>query len=158
LLSRYQTASVFCRSKFKNGGSAILIKEGITYREKKHTNHLNDEKVLDHCVFEVCLCFTVVNVIVVALYRSSDACIGTFLEKFETLIGILKKDEKPLVICGDLNIDCLKKSCHLDELASITRSFDMFTATVCLVLFFLFICDLSYILPCEVLGPIKMNE
>ena len=62
---------------------------------------------------------------IACIYRSPDGCIRTFLEHFEILIHTLKKKDKPLIICGDFNINFLSSDNIISEFRSLLQSYNL---------------------------------
>ena len=92
----------------RSGGSSIFIKEHIkfTTRDDIKTDFWEDN-TFEITSIEVCrpLIF-----IVACIYRSPNTSIPKFIKKIESLFDLASKEKKPLIICGDFNIDILKTS------------------------------------------------
>ena len=50
------------------------------------------------------------KLIIVCIYRSPDSYLEKFIEKLELVVKKLSKKNKNLLLCGDWNIDFLKKT------------------------------------------------
>ena len=65
------------------------------------------------------------SVTVACIYRSPDGCMETFLEKFEILINSLKNKGKPVILCGDFNLNFLTTDSQLSEFRSLIHSYNL---------------------------------
>lgn len=119
----FNLSSYFCRDTYKNGGTAIFVRQHLSHIEKKNTYYLNQDKVFEHAVTEIS--GQDYNLTVVCVYRSPDGCIKTFLEKFELLLNHLKSKKKQLILCGDFNIDFLNSDATITEFRSLIRSYNL---------------------------------
>lgn len=124
-IKNYKLASSFSRTKYKNGGSAIFVKatSNISHIEKRQTYYLNREKDFEHVVTEIKYsnyCFTVA-----CIYRSPSGSLNTFLENLEILLHSLKNNNKPLILCGDFNIDFSENNKAASDFRSLIHSFNL---------------------------------
>lgn len=124
-IKNYKLASSFSRTKYKNGGSAIFVKatSNISHIEKRQTYYLNREKDFEHVVTEIKYsnyCFTVA-----CIYRSPSGSLKTFLENLEILLHSLKNNNKPLILCGDFNIDFSENNSAASDFRSLIHSFNL---------------------------------
>jgi len=79
-IKNFKLSSSFCRTRYKNGGSAIFVKENMICKEKNQTYYLNQEKTFEHTVTEIV--YPNYSITVACIYRSPDGCIETFLENY----------------------------------------------------------------------------
>ena len=59
------------------------------------------------------------------IYRAPDGCITSFIEQFEILLNSLKYKDKPLIICGDFNINFLDNNSIVSKFRSLIHSYNM---------------------------------
>lgn len=123
-IQNFKLTSSFCRSAYKNGGSAIFVKQHLLCTEKTQTSYLNIEKTFEHAVTEIST--SNCTIIVACIYRSPNGCMKTFLEHMELLLNHLKSKKKPLVICGDFNINFLSNDIATSEFRSLIHSYNLF--------------------------------
>ncbi|KAI5643849.1 endonuclease-reverse transcriptase domain-containing protein [Phthorimaea operculella] len=98
----YDCATSFYRKKYKGGGTAIYIREGIDYTERQDIKRLSVEYTIECCAVEI----PSQNLLVVCVYRL-DRNIEIFHKFIQALLDIVRtKDyKKHIVIGGDYNID-----------------------------------------------------
>ena len=107
-IQNFKFASSYCRTAYKNGGSALFLKQHLTHKENKtQTYYINMDKTFEHVVTEIkCPNYWLT---VVCIYRAPEGCIKTFLQHLEILLDSLKCPDKPLILCGDFNINFFRK-------------------------------------------------
>lgn len=105
-LYNYTLAASFCRDK-QRGGTCILLKNNIPYKEliivKKHSI----AKIFECCGIEV----LAHKLIIISVYRIPSSDPTHFLRKLDDLLHILTKIinmKIKIVIAGDFNINTLK--------------------------------------------------
>ncbi|KAK3919289.1 putative RNA-directed DNA polymerase from transposon BS [Frankliniella fusca] len=108
----YTVGAIYCRKIKKFGGAAILVKNGIKFKEIDLSDITSDS------VFEGAAILTNDSAILSVYRAPEDNCVIQFFEKLESAMEILCKMRKIVIICGDLNIDlhmkdhkkiCIKK-------------------------------------------------
>lgn len=101
----YKLASCYSRKK-KRGGACILIKNNLEFKELPNTTSIIG--VFEYCAIEL----SQQGLIVVCVYRPPNmSCIHMFLEHLDTLLRKLcKKTNRKIVVCGDFNINTLKRN------------------------------------------------
>ena len=124
-LQNFTLSNIYCRSLTKNGGAAIFIRNGIQAKPRNHTQFLNIEKNFEHVVSEVCLLDN--KILIACIYRAPDGSPETFFNNFETLLNILAKEGKPLIVCGDFNFNFLTANSNTNEFISLLDSYNMKT-------------------------------
>ena len=122
-IENFQLASSFCRTTYNNGGTAIFVKQHLNYRENTQSYYLNLERIFEHVV--VVTKISNFWLTIICIYRSPDGCMKTFLEHFEILLNTLKKKEKPVILCGDFNINFLSNDHNVSEFRSILQSHNL---------------------------------
>lgn len=117
-LKNYELVANFSRET-KRGGTCILLKRGIAYKELTCFGRHVLPNIFECCGVEV----LAHNLIIVCVYTSHNKYAHTFLTKLEVVIHeLLKRNKnKKIIITGDFNINTLvasKASCHLTDIAS----------------------------------------
>ena len=95
------------QTKKVGGGVAILIKQGIKYKERRD---LSDSTELECILIE--LENNKQRTIVGSLYRPPNLPPAEFITKYDNLIGIVGQEKKELVLGLDHNLDLLKCNTH----------------------------------------------
>lgn len=103
----FHIASAFCRSEFKHGGSAIYLKKGIKYQERKDIFKLSIEKIMEIASVDMKIGTKIITLI--SLYTTPGET-KKFLKKFEELLQMICWENKTVIIAGDFNINLLDKS------------------------------------------------
>ena len=94
---------MYCRTTKTFGGAVILVKSGVQAKEIDLTNFTSDS------VFEAAAILTN-DTVILCVYRAPvDNCVIEFFERLESCLYVLCKQRKYVVICGDINIDILRK-------------------------------------------------
>ena len=95
------------RTKKIGGGVAMLIKQGIKYRERRD---LSDDTELKCVLLE--LGDNKQKTIVGSLYRPPNHPPAEFITQYDHLIGKIGQEKKELIIGLDYNLDLLKCNTH----------------------------------------------
>lgn len=105
-LPNYNLAAMFCRNEKKRGGSCILIKNGIQWKELPKVAKLSIPGMFECCGVEL----TSYKIIIVCVYRIPNTNnLNHCFDRLETLLQeLLHTHCKNIIICGDFNIDVLK--------------------------------------------------
>lgn len=123
IIPKFIIADSYYRKQIEHGGSMILVKESIKFKQRTTTRFLNEEKVFEHAVVEI----KKPNIIIISVYHTSDSNIDNFLIKLENMIEIYKRESKPLIICGDFNIDLLKENTNKVKFMNVLTSLNIIT-------------------------------
>jgi hypothetical protein len=120
-LEHHQLASNFSRSSRKGGGSCIFV---INETRAKEVNYLKD---LAHEInFELSAVELMdLKTVVVCIYRSPDGDYEEFLQNLEVVIYRVQASQKRLILCGDWNVDFLKKNSKVQELKALLSMFNL---------------------------------
>lgn len=108
-ISGYSLCSIFCRSNFNNGGTAIFCKNDLKNCIKTIDclKKFCAEKIIEVCGIEITLPKKIIKVI--SLYRSPvDSNLELFFKELDKILHLVCSNNKAQIIfCGDLNIDQL---------------------------------------------------
>lgn len=125
-LPNYRIAAAYSRTK-KKGGSCILIRNGLLYKDLVEIMNLSICGVFECCAIEL----PEHKIIIVCVYRipkskQQNMYIGIFLEKLEAALQILcKKYKHNIIVCGDFNIDRLKYDKNAKDFESLLASYGL---------------------------------
>lgn len=117
-INNYKMASFFSRSNQRRGGSCILVKNNIQY--KQIVNLIPPIPLqFEYCAIEIIKH----NLIVICIYRTPTHDALMFLNSLELLTNKLcKKGKKKVIMCGDWNIDILKINKTSNDLNAILNN------------------------------------
>lgn len=120
----YQNISSYCRQLYIHGGTAVFVKN-----ENKYIDHCKSIPTLNNLSVDLAfecsaICFNK-NSCIVVLYRSPKGDFNIFIRQLTILLQIATKKYTSIYICGDLNIDKLKRSVENSILHDLLLSFDM---------------------------------
>lgn len=123
-INGYCLASSWCRTQMLHGGSCIYVREGLDCRDLIPIRHLSVEGHVEFSAIEL----AERNSIVLCVYRPStsdqlDIFYSRFMELMEALGNKLLK--KCLIICGDFNIDLLKKNKMTTDFLDVLTTFNL---------------------------------
>lgn len=97
------------RSKMRQGGVAIFVRNGLNFRVRDDLN-LFDEGFFESIFIEITMPKR--NLIAGEIYRVPNTSEQSFLAKYEQLIGKINKENKSTIISTDQNLDYLKIDKH----------------------------------------------
>lgn len=120
-LIEFKLANFFSRDSEKRGGSAILVRRNIKFKPLPICNELSCSHAFECCGIEV----LDLDLLIINIYRvPKSAYEETFLNRLETLLRslVLKRSKKKIIVCGDWNVDILKKNTTAFNLLSILRN------------------------------------
>lgn len=117
----YCIASSFNRKSAIHGGSLILIRNNIKFKERKDVVGLSVE-----CCTELS-CVELESHVIVCVYRPPIAKNFTkFLEIMEDVLKLVTKTNKHVIVAGDFNIDILEINALSDKFLGLFKSFNLF--------------------------------
>lgn len=123
-LEGYTIGSHFTRQTHERGGSLILVKNTNTFKDLNQIKQLSIE-----CNIEMCAVHCregAVNFNLILVYRPPNGDFEVFFEKLSQAIDIALRRCKWVVLCGDFNIDYLKKSCsNARKLGNLFESYQL---------------------------------
>lgn len=122
-IHNYNTAACFCRNQ-KRGGTCILVKRDLFYKELKFLDTLAVQKSFECCGVEI----PSNNLIILSIYRTPTSDPFFFIEKLEQVLNIIMKKyncNKNIIIAGDFNINTLKQGKITENLQDFAQNFDL---------------------------------
>lgn len=116
-LDNYTLATCFNRVFFEHGGTAIYIKNNLDYKVRQDLNKLSFETNCELASIELKSSKTVI----VALYRP-DYDMSLFFEILTKLLNKICRENKRIIIAGDLNLNVLKLDKNIKKLNRILNN------------------------------------
>lgn len=121
----YAVVSSCLREKMKNGGSIILIKNGLVNLFKEFD--VRCDVVEGHS--ELCVAIFG-DYSIICCYRSPSGDVNVFLTSVSNVLTKISNRSKYIIFCGDLNIDYLSDSADKKRLCDVFDSFELKITTV----------------------------
>lgn len=115
----YKLGSYFTRKNAMGGGSCILIKKNINSRER---SDIVNESVERHVEFS---CLELNILIIISVYRPPSGNFNVFVTAMEEVLRKTFSGKKPVIVCGDFNVDILKDSTETHNLINLFNSFNI---------------------------------
>jgi exonuclease III len=124
-IDSYALGASFCRTSLKMSGLCIFVNKNLNFK--------NDiQKFLHERDIEagaVKLTVNSLNICILSIYRAPSGNFALFLDKLETILNLLYKNNTQLIICGDMNINYLDENNKKTLLNSLLASYNL-TSTV----------------------------
>ena len=160
-INGYTRATIFCRTKNKNGGVVIFYKNYSEFKIKELTYVLESSIEKDIELVGIEIKFSEYSVKLLSLYRSPHANFKIFMS---TLDDVLNKviNNNDVILCGDLNIDYLSNSTEKNELCDLLQTYNVnmiiheptrifYNSTTCIDYICTNFCDTHYNVTCQVI-------
>jgi exonuclease III len=121
-LTNYSLGAKFCRNTFKNGGVRIFTYEFIQFTNI-NLDKFCKEKDLDICAVKLHL--SSFKVCIITIYRSPSGNFQYFIDNLEKILSMICSNSTEIIICGDVNINCLIDSTHKQLLDLLLASYGL---------------------------------
>jgi hypothetical protein len=118
-VNNYALASAFNRTTAEGGGSIILVKNGLTFKERKDLAGCSVDRVCEIA------CAEMDQYLIICVYRPPSGNLTSFIEIMEDVLGKATSNKKSVVVCGDFNIDLLSQSVEKDKYITLFNSFNL---------------------------------
>lgn len=120
--STYILVSHFCRKIKHRGGSAIFIKNNLSFKELPDISKMALEEI-----FELSTCYVnELSTLFVCIYRNPiNANRQIFLEHLDKLLNKISLQNVNTIITGDFNVDFNHDDVFLNELTNLIESYGM---------------------------------
>lgn len=107
-IPNFKIAACYARKTQKRGGSCILIRNSYEYKELKNISSFSVTGVIECCALELIK----QKLIIICIYRPpSMSNISLFYDILDSLLKTLcTNSNKKVVLCGDFNIDIIKRN------------------------------------------------
>jgi hypothetical protein len=119
----YVVADSFCREKYKNGGTIIYTKIGLTITPLHRITMLNVEKHFE--VSAATIEGPDGKTTIVTLYRSPTGDLKIFMENLTTALEIISHQKHRILVGGDFNLNFLERGPNQQALTDIFSSFNL---------------------------------
>ncbi|GBP33098.1 hypothetical protein EVAR_18578_1 [Eumeta japonica] len=100
----HQVASSFSRERSIRGGSLILIRNNLKFKERKDIVSLSVERVIEIA------CVELERLVVMSVYRPPHSSYELFESVMDQALCKINDKSKRIAICGDFNVDLLDAS------------------------------------------------
>ncbi|GBP59447.1 hypothetical protein EVAR_80774_1 [Eumeta japonica] len=100
----HQVASSFSRERSIRGGSLILIRNNLKFKERKDIVSLSVERVIEIA------CVELERLVVMSVYRPPHSSYELFESVMDQALCKINDKSKQIAICGDFNVDLLDAS------------------------------------------------
>lgn len=119
-LENYKIVSAFIRKTAIRGGSMILLKNTLKYKERKDITNFSIERTIEIS------CVELEQFIIVCVYRPPSSNYITFELAMEDLLKCISKSRgKTIIICGDFNVNLLENCSTSVRFLSLFNSYDL---------------------------------
>jgi len=112
-------SSYYCQNQQK-GGVCVFFKEDQHFN-KIDTSLQYAEHTLEVCAVELDTKSS--NLSILALYRAPSANFNQFIERLDATLKYLHNPKSEFLICGDINVDCLKDNNQKNQSNSLLTSY-----------------------------------
>lgn len=117
----YQLASSFFRVDGVHGGSCILVRAGLHFRELEDLKQKSIEKVIECSAIKL----TELQVVVISIYRPPNGEIDEFLLRLELILEDIISCTDTIIVGGDFNIDLGKNDSNSKKLLDTFKRFNI---------------------------------
>lgn len=119
-MPNYTLASHFTRISMCRGGSLILIRNNIKFKERRDIVAMSVEHKIEIA------CIELDKYIIVCVYRPPfNETYSTFEIVMERVLGRISVDGKRIIVCGDFNVDLLQNSSMSSNIKTLFNSFNL---------------------------------
>lgn len=119
--SNHQVASSFSRVNMVRGGSLIIIRNNLKFKERKDIVSLSVERVIEIA------CVELEQFVVISVYRPPCAPYDIFEKYMEEALLKTCNCNKTVVFCGDFNINVLEKSAIVNKFITLFKSYNLYS-------------------------------
>lgn len=122
-IQNFKLVCAVCREEGSHGGAAVYVHESIESMARKK---ICEVSVIGSIECAVAECYTGGKSIVIAsIYRSPNGDVTEFLDKLETILNIMCKENKSMLIAGDYNIEMKHENKNKTKFLSLMESFGL---------------------------------
>ena len=100
----YRLGAAYCRQVVKRGSVYIFVQKNLKYTNVDLGKYCKDQDI-QVCVLKLKSAFF--NTCIMTVYRAPTGNFNLFLNRLDDIINTLYKADLKLIICGDINTDCL---------------------------------------------------
>lgn len=119
----FRLAATYSRHGVSRGGACILVRSNHQFSDIPAVAECSVTGVIECCAIELCMH----QIVIVCLYRPpSSYNLNVFYEKLESILTLLCfSRNKKVILCGDFNIDILKKDKMSNELEHFLLNYNL---------------------------------
>jgi exonuclease III len=108
-IAHYTPGAKFCRTNLKHGGTGIFIHESLAYTNIDLQKFCTEQDI-ETCAIKINL--PTAYIYVIGIYRSPTGNYTHFIICIDTILDQLYKQNVEIIVCGDININCLDENCN----------------------------------------------
>jgi exonuclease III len=102
--NQYTLGASFCRQTYSDGGVCIFVPKNIQFYTI-NLDQYNKDKDLEISALKLNILSN--SFTIICIYRSPIGNFSYFLNQLESILNKIYKISSELILCGDLNINCL---------------------------------------------------
>jgi len=103
-IDSYTLVASFCRTSLKMGGVCIFVNKNLNFKNVDIQKFIHERDIEAGAVK---LSVNSLNICILSIYRAPSGNFSFFLDKLETILNLLYKNNTQLIICEDININYL---------------------------------------------------
>lgn len=115
----HQVASSFCRVNAVHGGSIVLIRNNIKFKERCDIVKLSVERTIEIA------CIELERLIILSVYRPPASSYEMFENIIDEALSKLCNSNKNIIVCGDFNINLLDDCGRSNSLINLFKCFNL---------------------------------
>jgi len=107
VMENHTVGAHYCRSVYQRGGAIIYVHNSLKFSNIDLSGHCK-EKDIQICAVKIhtnCLIMCIITI-----YRAPSGNFTYFLQRLDNVLKFLNTPSTCLILCGDLNINCLVES------------------------------------------------
>ena len=113
--------SSYSRVNIIRGGSLIILRNTIKFKERKDIVNLSVERVIEIS------CVELEQFIVMSVYRPPCATYTIFEKHLEDVLFKISNNNKTVVVCGDFNINILENTAIVNNFITLFKSYNLYS-------------------------------
>lgn len=124
----YKNASFYCRENKRRGGTGILVKESIIYKNRNDICKFSVSSDFECSAVELDIINNKKkknNIVIVSCYRTPNSDCQVFFLKLQLICDLLAKEGKYVLFLGDFNLNTLEENKDNREFRNILRSYNL---------------------------------
>ena len=121
-LTNYSLGSNYCRKTSLKGGVSIFIYRNLKYNTI-NVNKYNIDKDTEACAIQLDSTFN--KLCILTIYRSPRGDFTNFFKWLDLILQKLYNNKYNIVICGDVNVNCLIDNNRRSQLDAVLHSYNL---------------------------------
>lgn len=114
--NNHSIVSSFSREFYIRGGSLIILRHDLKYKERKDIVNMSIERIIELS------CIELDQFIVICVYRPPSADYNEFDSTMDEVLRSVLSSNKCIIVCGDFNVNLLEQSAMSVRLRSTFKS------------------------------------